>query len=93
VGRVMSICVAVFFVVVFSHLDIRKNISIGEIFYLEYFFFVIYLAIIVVPMDAFRITLRIPSRFFEFQNGLLGKVIYWPIILGAFFVITALKFY
>ena len=93
VGRVMSICVAVFFVVVFSHIDIRETIAIGQIFYLEYFFFVIYFAIILVPMDAFRITLGIPSRFFEFQNGLLGKVCYWPIILGVFFIITALKFY
>lgn len=93
VGRLMSICVAVFFVVVFSHLDIRKNISAGEIFYLEYFFFVIYFIIILVPMDAFRIALGMHSRFFEYQNGLLAKAIYWPSILGVFFVITVLKFY
>ena len=93
VGRLMSICVAVFFVVVFSHLDIRKSISGGEIFYLEYFFFVIYFTIILVPMDAFRIALGMRSRFFEYQNGLLAKAVYWPSILGIFFVITVLKFY
>ena len=93
VGRILSICVAVFFVVVFSHLDIRKNISAGEIFYLEYFFFVIYFTIILVPMDSFRLALNIHSRFFEYQNGLFGKAIYWPSILGVFFVITVMKFY
>jgi hypothetical protein len=76
VGRLMSICVAVFFVVVFSHLDIRKSISAGEIFYLEYFFFVIYFVIILVPMDAFRLALGMRSPFFEYQNGLLAKAIY-----------------
>ncbi len=93
VGKLMSICVAVFFVVVFSHLDIRKSISAGEIFYLEYFFFVIYFTIILVPMDAFRLALGMRSRFFEYQNGLLAKAMYWPSILGVFFVITVMKFY
>lgn len=93
VGRLMSICVAVFFVVVFTHLDIRKNISAGEIFYLEYFFFVTYFAIILAPMNAFRLALGMRSRFFEFQDGLLAKAIFWPSILGVFFVITVLKFY
>ena len=93
VGRLMSICVAVFFVVVFSHLDIRKSISAGEIFYLEYFFFVVYFTIILVPMDAFRLTLGMRSRFFEYKNGLLAKALYWPSILGVFFIITVMKFY
>lgn len=93
VGRIMSICVAVFFVVVFSHLDIRKHIASGEIFYLEYFYFVVYFTIILVPMDAFRLALNMKSRFFEYRNGLFSKAIYWPSILGVFFVITVAKFY
>ncbi|MDH3973143.1 MAG: hypothetical protein OEV42_02580 [Deltaproteobacteria bacterium] len=93
ISRVLSICVSVFFVVVFSHLAIRKNISIGEIFYLEYFFFVIYGIILLAPMNAFRVALNIESRFFEYENGLLYKVAYWPSILGVFFGITTWKFY
>ena len=93
VGRIMSICVAVFFVVVFSHLDIRKHIAAGEIFYLEYFYFVIYFTIILVPMDAFRIALNMKSSFFEYRDGVLSKAVYWPSILGVFFVITVMKFY
>lgn len=93
IGKILSVCVAVFFVVVFSHLDIRKSISAGEIFYLEYFFFVIYFAIILVPMDAFRISLDMRSRFFEYREGLLSQAIYWPSILGIFFIITVMKFY
>ncbi len=93
VGRIMSVCVAVFFVVVFSHLDIRKHIAAGEIFYLEYFYFVIYFAIILVPMDAFRIALQLKPRFFEAHDGLLPRVTFWPSILGIFFAITVMKFY
>lgn len=93
IGKVLSVCVAVFFVVVFSHLDIRKSISAGEVFYLEYFFFVIYFAIIFAPMNSFRSALSMRSKFFEFEHGLLPKLSYWPIITGAFFLITVFKFY
>ncbi len=93
IGRVLSICVAVFFVVVFSHLDIRKRIPSGEIFYLEYFFFVIYFCILMVPLNAFRLALKLPSRLFEYKDGLIVQASYWPSMLGVFFMITACKFY
>jgi hypothetical protein len=93
VGELFGICVSMFFVVVFSHLSIRSTIAIGEIFYLEYFFFVVYLSILVVPINSFRKTLGISSTFFEYQNGLLFKALYWPVLLLQFYVITLVKFY
>lgn len=93
IGRVLSISVAVFFVVVFSHLAIRKDIPSGEIFYLEYFFFVIYFCILMVPLNAFRLALNLPSRLFEYKDGLIVQAAYWPSMLGIFFIITACKFY
>jgi len=93
IGRVLSICAAVFFIVVFSHLDIRKNIPSGEIFYLEYFFFVIYFCILMVPLNAFRLAMGLPSRLFEYKDGLVVQAAYWPSVLGIFFMVTACKFY
>jgi hypothetical protein len=93
ISRILGVCVSVFFVVVFSHLAIRKNISSGEIFYLEYFFFVIYVTLLLVPVNAFRDVLGIRSRFLEYRNGLIHKVMYWPGVLAVFYTITAWKFY
>ncbi|NOQ36682.1 MAG: hypothetical protein GQ569_12445 [Methylococcaceae bacterium] len=92
-SRILGICVSAFFVVVFSHLAIRKNISIGEIFYLEYFFFVTYFAILIAPLNAFRVALDIKDNFFEYHDGLILKIGYWPTILSLFVLITILKFY
>lgn len=93
IGRVLSICMAAFFVVVFSHLDIRKSIPSGEIFYLEYFFFVIYFCILMVPFNAFRLALEMPIKALDYKDGLIVQATYWPSMLGVFFVITACKFY
>jgi len=92
ISRILGICVSVFFVVVFSHLAIRRNISTGEIFYLEYFFFAIYAALLLVPVDAFRDTLGIESKTFDYKNGLVYKVLYWPSLLGIFYLVTVFKF-
>ena len=93
IAEMFGIAVSMFFVVVFSHLSIRSTIAVGEIFYLEYFYLVIYLAILTVPINHFRITLNIPSRFFDYHDGLYFKAMYWPLMLVTFFVITFWQFY
>lgn len=93
IAEMFGIAVSMFFVVVFSHLSIRSTIAVGEIFYLEYFYLVIYVAILTVPINHFRITLNISSRFFDYHDGVYFKALYWPIMLLTFFVITFLQFY
>ena len=93
IAEMFGIAVSMFFVVVFSHLSIRSTIAVGEIFYLEYFFLVIYLAILTVPINHFRVTLKIPSRLLDYHNGLYFKALYWPVMLLIFFIITFVQFY
>ena len=92
-SHVLTICATLFFAVVFSHMAIRRNIAIGEIFYLEYFFFVIYIALLLTPANNFRLYLNVSVPIMEYKNGLILKAAYWPVILSIFYIITALKFY
>jgi len=93
IDRILGISVSVFFVVVFAHLSIRKNLNINEIFYLEYFFFIVYLIIILIIINGFRNLLHVDSDLFEYKNALLSKILFWPIILIIFYIVTALAFY
>jgi len=93
IDTILSVSVSVFFVVVFSHLSIRKNLNINEIFYLEYFFFIVYLIIMLIPINAFRNLLHVHSEFFEYKNALLPQILFWPIVLIIFYIVTALVFY
>jgi hypothetical protein len=90
---ILGVSVSLFFVVVYAHLAIRRNLAIGQIFYLEYFFFVVYAALLAVPVNAFRATMRIQIPLLEYRDGLVMKLLYWPVLLGTFFVITVWKFY
>ncbi|QOL25222.1 cache domain-containing protein [Thalassotalea sp. LPB0316] len=93
ISRILGLCVSMFLVVVFSHLAIRRNIAAGELFYLEYFYFAIYGLLILVPVDAFRVALNIPSKTLSYQNGILYKALYWPTLLLAIYLITVKEFY
>lgn len=93
IKEILGFSVSLFFVVVFAHLSIRRNIASGQVFYLEYFFLVTYFALLAVPINAFRRSLQVPYPLLEYRGGLVMKVLYWPVTLGIFFLITVLKFY
>lgn len=93
ISRTLGICVSVFFVVIFSHLAIRRAISIDNIFYLEYFYLVIYAMVIIAPLNSFRVTLGMTNKWLDYENGLLIKASFWPVVLSIFLTITVLKFY
>jgi hypothetical protein len=87
-SKIIGFCTSIFFVVVFSHLSIRKNIAIGELFYLEYFFLVMYGAIIIIPVKKLLTDYRIIN-----SKNIIFKTAYWPVLLSLLFIITVLNFY
>ncbi len=92
-GRVLSICVAMFFVIVFSHIDIRRDIGAQEIFYLEYFYFIIYFAILGVSVNSILFSLSENVTLVQYKENLIAKLLYWPMLLGALFIVTVIIFY
>lgn len=93
IREILGFSVSLFFVVVYAHLSIRRVIASGQIFYLEYFFLVAYFALLAVPVNAFRRALHRPNAVLEYRGGLTTKLLYWPVMLGVFFLITVLKFF
>jgi hypothetical protein len=91
---VVRLCSALFFVVLLAHIQLRNTINVQEIMFLEYFYFSVYLAILLVPLHAFLFFMA-RSKFWilEYDDSLFFKLLYWPLILGFQFVVTAVFFY
>jgi hypothetical protein len=91
---VMRLCSAFFFVVLLAHIQLRNTISVQEIMFLEYFYFSVYLAILLVPLHAFLFLMaRSRFRILEYEDSLIFKLLYWPLIAGFQFLVTAIFFY
>jgi len=92
-GFNLSICATLLFVAVFSHIGARQKISAQEIIYLEYFYVVMYFAILWVAVNSILFVRWPESRFIQYEKNLLPKVLFWPVTLGALWVLTLRTFY
>lgn len=93
IDKVLGISTSLSFVVVFSHIGIRKTIIVDELFYLEYFFFVLYGCVVTTPIKAFLVKYGYKGKLVTYRDGIIIKAVYWPVLLSILFIITALVFY
>ena len=91
VSGMLGMVSALFFVVLLSHIQLRQEFAGAGTTYLEYFYFVMYLVLIVVAVNTYVIAGiepddGPPSR----PENAAMKLGYWPALLGALLVITLL---
>ena len=92
-GFNLSIAGTLLFVAVFSHIGARQKIAAQEIIYLEYFYIVMYFALLWVAVNSILYVRWPESKFIQYEENLLPKVLFWPVTLGALWVATLLTFY
>ncbi len=92
-STVLAYCASLLFVLIVSHISLRGKINVSGISYLEYFYFVMYFAILMVSVNS--ILLASDSRFdmIRYRDNMIVKVLYWPIITGLLLLATLGIFY
>lgn len=92
VGIVESLA-AFFFVLIFSHIDLRKSVETSQMMYLEYFFIILYFMLLISVFNLISFTRRDGVLFFDYEDNLIAKVTYWPMFLLVVYVISLYTFY
>ena len=92
-GRLVNICVSMFFVIVFAHISVRRSLAAEEIFYLEYFYFTTYLGLLLVIMNGILFASNSGGAVVEFRDNLVPKIAYWPAAMTCLFIVTLMVFY
>ncbi len=85
---VLGYCAALMFIVILAHTGIRGSVSPDQIAYLEMFPFLLYTAILLVAMNAILLASAAPPRVLAYQDNIVARLLYWPLLLGALLVIT-----
>ena len=83
-------CSALFFVVMLAHIQLREQFAGSGIVYIEYFYILMYVLLVVATANVYFFSLR-PRRWFGlllYEDNLIVKVAYWPIVLGCLILIT-----
>lgn len=91
-AAVVASCSALFFVALIAHVQMRNELNANSVVYLEYFYLITYLIILLITANAVLLSLNVQFRFIQFHDNLLPKLIYWPALAGALFICTAWTF-
>ena len=83
---------ALFFVVIFDHSALREDLATNRPFYLEYFYFMMYLALVGVCVNAIVFAMG-RLRWLQDRDNLLPKLSFWPLYLGCMAAVTGMIFW
>lgn len=89
---VVASCSALFFVALISHVQMRNELAANSVVYLEYFYLISYVIILLITANAVLLSLKVQLSFIQFHDNLLPKLFYWPAISGALFICTVWAF-
>jgi hypothetical protein len=81
------------FVLIIGHNSLRSSLRASEIIYLEYFYFIMYAAILVVATRVISFAFGIRVGWVHYRDRFVAERLYWPLVTGATLVITWLVFY
>ena len=80
---VLGACSALFFVVLISHIQIRSQFGGTNVVYLEGFYYLTYLLLILTTINTYLFAEE-PTRLtavLHYRDNIIPKILYWPLVL------------
>jgi hypothetical protein len=79
--------------VLYAQISLREKFAAAGLMYLEYFYFVIYLVILLVAVHALTVTSKRAFRIAGQAEYRVARLVFWPGILGTLFLLSCLFLY
>ena len=83
---------AFFFVLIFSHIDLRKEIETADMMYMEYFYFLSYIMLVLSTFNLIVYT-KDKSGIFDYKENLFAKSTFFPLFFLLVLALTLWRFY
>lgn len=92
ISGVIGTVSALFFVVLLSHIQLREQFAGAGIVYLEYFYFLTYITLLVVAINTYTVSHSQPGSglLATYGDNMVVRLLYWPALLSGAVVITAI---
>jgi hypothetical protein len=89
VVNVLRSVISLFFPVVLAQINLRSQVVMEGLLYIEYYYFAVYLLILAVAADALAVAIS-GSPLLAWRDNLAARLLFWPILTGLFFGISVL---
>lgn len=86
---VLSTSAGLLFGTILAHTKLRSEFAAQSgVIYLEFFYFALYLMLILIPINAFAVASgRLPVAL-KYRDGIIPKVLFWPVVLAIDLAVT-----
>jgi hypothetical protein len=86
----LGMCSALFFVILIAHIQLREQFAGARVVYLEYYYILMYAMLVICTLNTYVFTIRLKplEKFIAYEDNLIPKVLYWPVIFIALNVLT-----
>ncbi len=81
---------ALFFVVMLAHIQLREQFAGTSIVYIEYFYILMYALLVLATANTYLFSIRAKrwGKLILYNDNIIPKVAYWPVVLGCLILIT-----
>ncbi len=81
---------ALFFVVMLAHIQLREQFAGASIVYIEYFYILMYALLVTATANTYLFSINATrwSKIILYNDNIIPKVAYWPVVLSALILIT-----
>lgn len=91
--EIVSACGAFLFIIIIDQINLRQKIITAGIIYFDYFYFILYITILLVAINAIVFACNIKLDWIHYKNNLIPKLLYWPTNLALLLLVTLSVFY
>lgn len=91
--EVLASASALFFVALLAHVELRSHIGANELIYMEYFFIIAYIMILIVSVNSILFSWGFKITIIQYQDNNIPKLLYWPVLGGLLFFFTMFAFW
>lgn len=91
-SEALNYAAALFFVIAVAHTALRDGIAAVGLTYLEHLYILLYITIIAIGLNTYVLVKQPKAWIVQYQNNLIVKLLFWPMLIGALLVSTLLVF-
>jgi hypothetical protein len=81
------------FILLLAHVNVRNRIDTPEIAYIELFYFSMYVFITLETMALAMLLSGSGSKLFGYGDNLVMKLLFWPVLVSIWLLLTLVRFY
>ena len=92
--EILGVAAGLIFILIIEQISVREAIAAQGLIYFDYFYFVIYLFIFLIAVNALMLIKQSSNlSIIQYRDNLPAKLLYWPSLLGILLILTIMAFF